>query len=224
MSMQSKGILDIVYPSLLSPPFCRQNMTRKRPGGTQRHLLVPNAFKALLMITVLASLLLLSMNATRMRYQAQDAVEVSLSHYHKVDNLATLQVQHDTIQHSPQALRSDNGKVMLLDPERTLWTAGWNARHTRYYKRPIPAISWTVEAESTFEKEYRRLHFPSKCADVKGYVASSAGDSLAKIRREEKEKECHLAVSLAINGGRDNMHNSIQRSHNTLSRYCVDGW
>lgn len=144
----------------------------KRPGGASRYIPGQHAYKSLMMITVLASLLLLSMNATQMRYQAEDMVHMSLSHYHDVGNRATL-LQGNVVQESHQVLRGDDGTVMLLDSERTLWTAGWNARHTRYYKGPIPAISWTVDAETIFETEYKRLHFPSTCADVKGYVVGS---------------------------------------------------
>lgn len=144
-------------------------MTAKRQGGIWRSIPGQDVFKSLLTITVLADLLLLSMNAAQMRYQAKDMVHMSLSHDHKVSNRATSS-QGNTVQQSPHVLRSDDGTVMLLDSERTLWTAGWNARHTRYYKERIPAISWTIDAETIFLTEYKRLHFPSTCADVKGCV------------------------------------------------------
>jgi hypothetical protein len=62
----------------------------------------------------------------------------------------------------------DGGPLMLIDPERTLWTAGWNARHTNYYEDVAPAISWTAQAEEIFEREYRRLHFPKDLSQVNG--------------------------------------------------------
>lgn len=57
---------------------------------------------------------------------------------------------------------------MLYDEDRTLWTAGWNARYTKYYLEAPPIIQWTNEAVEMVEREYRRLHFPKDCSTVKG--------------------------------------------------------
>ena len=65
-------------------------------------------------------------------------------------------------------LCGSRGTRMLLDKYRTLWTAGWNARHTEYYAQAPPAISWSQEAESLLETHYRRLHFPPNCSAVNG--------------------------------------------------------
>ena len=56
----------------------------------------------------------------------------------------------------------------LMDEYRTLWTAGWNARHTQYYLGVPPKVTWTPEAEDIVEREYRRLHFPADCSNVRG--------------------------------------------------------
>ena len=70
---------------------------------------------------------------------------------------------------TPRTMQAkDGGPLMLIDPERTLWTAGWNARHTNYYEDVAPAISWTAQAEEIFEREYRRLHFPKDLSQVNG--------------------------------------------------------
>ena len=65
---------------------------------------------------------------------------------------------------------SESGTAMLLDPDRTLWAAGWNARHTQYFSDVPPAITWTQDAEKVVEQEYRRLHFPPDCSSMRGYV------------------------------------------------------
>lgn len=123
-------------------------------------------------MTVLASLLLLSMNATQLRNHTQETMQTPRAHY-GLDKRSTLQTEGVVLNEPPLGRRSDDGTFMILDSERTLWTAGWNARHTRYYNGSIPAISWTAKAEEVFEREYRRLHFPTSCATVKGYVTGS---------------------------------------------------
>ena len=60
------------------------------------------------------------------------------------------------------------GFQTLLDEYRTLWTAGWNARYTKYYRPVPPKVTWALEAEDIVEREYRRLHFPAHCGDVNG--------------------------------------------------------
>lgn len=57
---------------------------------------------------------------------------------------------------------------MLVDRQRTLWTAGWNARHTQYFEDAPSLITWTQDAEMIFERAYRRLHFARDCASVNG--------------------------------------------------------
>jgi len=64
--------------------------------------------------------------------------------------------------------QNDTSSPTLVDEYRTLWTAGWNARYTQYYLGVPPKITWAPEAEDIVEREYRRLHFPSDCADVSG--------------------------------------------------------
>jgi len=56
----------------------------------------------------------------------------------------------------------------LMDEYRTLWTAGWNARYTQYYRGAPPKVTWAPEAEDIVEREYRRLHFPADCSNVRG--------------------------------------------------------
>lgn len=61
-----------------------------------------------------------------------------------------------------------DGTPLIIDPERTLWMAGWHARFSRYYPASPPVITWTIEAEEYVDQEYRRLHFPPLCSQVKG--------------------------------------------------------
>lgn len=68
----------------------------------------------------------------------------------------------------PQIFEAEDGTPLLVDKDRTLWMAGWNARFFQYYADVPPIISWTTEAEDFVEKEYRRLHFPEDCGSVKG--------------------------------------------------------
>jgi len=64
--------------------------------------------------------------------------------------------------------QNDTVSPTLVDEYRTVWTAGWNARHTQYYLGVPPKITWAPEAEDIVEREYRRLHFPSYCTGVSG--------------------------------------------------------
>lgn len=66
------------------------------------------------------------------------------------------------------SVHSSSSTPMLFDRQRTLWAAGWNARYTQYFAGVPPLITWTQEAETIFEREYRQLHFPSDCASVNG--------------------------------------------------------
>lgn len=117
---------------------------------------------------VLATVLMLSWYP--LHKDTNNIVQAALLRGNAVNESTTLWAEEGRPQDSPHILQSDDGTIMLLDSERTLWTAGWNARHTRYYEGLVPAISWTVDAEDIFKKEYRRLHFPPNCAEVKGYV------------------------------------------------------
>lgn len=145
-------------------------MAQFKPIAQSRTRIGKHGPTSLLIVTLLASLLLLSMNATQLQKHTQDAIQTPRARYHGLDKALTLPREDIRLNGMPLGRRSDDGTMMILDSERTLWTAGWNARHTRYYKGPVPTMSWTAKAEEIFEREYRRLHFPSSCATVKGYV------------------------------------------------------
>lgn len=68
----------------------------------------------------------------------------------------------------PKLLDFPVDALTLDDEYRTLWTAGWNARYTKYYLNPPPIIRWTIDAEKAVEREFRRIHFPEDCSTVKG--------------------------------------------------------
>ena len=80
---------------------------------------------------------------------------------------STSLISHKSHEHRFRVLAAD-GTPLLIDPARTLWVAGWHARFSRYYATPPPIITWTPEAEDYVEQEYRRLHFPTSCSQVKG--------------------------------------------------------
>ena len=84
-----------------------------------------------------------------------------------------------------------NGFRTLLDEYRTLWTAGWNARYTKYYIPVPPKVTWRLEAEDIVEREYRRLHFPARCSDVNG---KRRGMKLYVIMGENPIFICHRPV------------------------------
>lgn len=84
-----------------------------------------------------------------------------------------------------------DGFRTLLDEYRTLWTAGWNARYTKYYIPVPPKVTWRLEAEDIVEREYRRLHFPARCSDVNG---KRRGMNLYVIMGENPIFICHRPV------------------------------
>jgi len=84
-----------------------------------------------------------------------------------------------------------DGFRTLLDEYRTLWTAGWNARYTKYYIPVPPKVTWRLEAEDIVEREYRRLHFPARCSDVNG---KRRGMKLYVIMGENPIFICHRPV------------------------------
>jgi len=70
--------------------------------------------------------------------------------------------------HASWATSSVNGVPMIIDDQRTMWTAGWHARNPEYFLQAPPVVSWTPEAISILRNEFNRIQFPADCHQVKG--------------------------------------------------------
>jgi len=168
-------------------------MVQNRPTINSRAISSTRIPISILLTMILASLLILRIYPMQLQFQpAKSILHVLFSRGNDVDKTTTLRIEGGRLQELRQALRSDDGTIMLIDSERTLWTAGWNARYTRYYEELIPAISWTVDAEDIFKREYRRLNFPPNCAEVKGYVPCLAISSPSQLssKRDMQSRLC----------------------------------
>lgn len=88
----------------------------------------------------------------------------------------------------------------LMDEYRTLWTAGWNARHTQYYLGVPPKVTWTPEAEDIVEREYRRLHFPADCSNVRGWLVVNAYEwgLMSAVRDYQSDILRALAINYTV--------------------------
>lgn len=87
----------------------------------------------------------------------------------------------------PYFVEAEDGTSLLVDKDRTLWMAGWNARFFQYYSDMPPIISWSTEAEDFVEKEYRRLHFPKDCGAVAGTIRAPGPHHFLFMRMDLKK-------------------------------------